>query len=496
LEPESDLLAQRRQKLAEITALVGDPFAVTRFERTHGAAEILENYQALEHQTVRLAGRIMSVRIMGQASFAHLQDQSGRIQIYVRREEVGEDVYAVFKKLDLGDFLGVEGFVFTTRTGEISVHAKRLQVLAKSLRPLPLGKEKEGQSWYDVTDVELRYRQRYVDLIVHEDVRRVFLTRSKMVSAIRQFLDGEGFMEVETPMLQPIPGGATARPFITYHNALDLELYLRIAPELYLKRLVVGGLEKVYEINRNFRNEGIDTQHNPEFTMLEAYQAYADFNDMMDLSERLIAHAAGVATGGLQVTYQGQAIDLTPPFARVKLYDAIETHSGIDFHALNGDGAAARAAAESLGVRLQPTDDFPHIVDAVFKKHVRPRLIQPTFLVEYPVELSPLAKRKPDDPTLTERFQLVIGGLELENAFSELNNPLDQRERFEMQLAQRERGDEEAHPMDEDYVTALEYGLPPTGGLGIGIDRLVMLLTDQPSIRDVILFPHRRPAGR
>jgi lysyl-tRNA synthetase class 2 len=487
-------MAQRLQKLREITETVGDPFAVTRFDRTHTAAEIKGHYAELEHQTVRVAGRMVSVRVMGKASFAHLMDTSGQIQIYVRQDDVGEDAYALFKKLDVDDFLGVEGFAFTTKTGEISVHAQRVQLLSKSLRPLPRGHEKDGQSWYDVKDVEFRYRHRYADLAVHADVRQVFLTRSRVVRAIRQYLDGQGFLEVETPMLQPIPGGATARPFVTHHNALDMDLYLRIAPELYLKRLIVGGFDRVYEINRNFRNEGMDTEHNPEFTMLEAYQVYADYEDVMRLSENLLAHVCEAVTGGLRVTYQGQEIDFSPPFARVRLYDAIESHSGIDFRSLGGDEQQARKAAEELGVPLQPTGGFAQIVDAVFKKHVRPHLLAPTFLVEYPVELSPLAKRKPDDPTMTERFQLVIGGLEMENAFSELNNPLDQRERFEAQLRQRERGDEEAHPMDEDFLLALEYGMPPTGGLGIGIDRLVMLLTDQPSIRDVILFPHRRPA--
>jgi lysyl-tRNA synthetase class 2 len=492
LEPDNDIIAQRLEKLREIQETAGDPFAVTQFDRTHTAAEVRDHYAALENRTVRVAGRIMAIRAHGRASFADVEDGSGQIQIYVKQNDVGEGAYALFKKMDVGDFVGVEGTVFTTRTGEISIHVQSLQLLAKSLRPLPLGREKDGRSWYDVTDVEFRYRHRYVDLAVHRSVREVFLTRSRVVRAIREYLDGKGFLEVETPMLQPIPGGATARPFITHHNALDMDLYLRIAPELYLKRLVVGGFERVYEINRNFRNEGIDTQHNPEFTMLEAYQAYANYEDIMGLSEDLLAYVCQAVTGGLRITYQGQEIDLTPPFRRVRLYDAIQTHSGIDFRALDGDELRARQAAARLGLELQPTDGFAQIVDAVFKKHVRPQLIAPTFLVEYPVELSPLAKRKPDDPTMTERFQLIVGGLELENAFSELNNPLDQRERFEAQLRQRQRGDEEAHPMDEDFLLALEYGMPPTGGLGIGIDRLVMLLTDQPSIRDVILFPHMR----
>lgn len=493
MESDNQILAQRLEKLQEIVETRGDPFAVTRFDRTHTAAEIRDRYAALGNRTVRVAGRMVSIRVMGKASFTHLMDASGQIQVYVRQEEVGEEVYTLFKKLDLGDFLGVEGVVFTTRTGEISVHARSLQLLAKSLRPLPLGKEKDGQSWYDLVDVELRYRQRYVDLAVHSQVREVFLTRSRVVRAAREHLDGQGFLEVETPMLQPIPGGATARPFITHHNALDMDLYLRIAPELYLKRLVVGGFERVYEINRNFRNEGIDTQHNPEFTMLEAYQAYANYEDIMRLSEELLASVCQAVKGRLQVTYQGQEIDWTPPFRRVRLYDAIEAYSGIDFRSLKGSEPEARQAAAELGIELQPSDGFAQIVDAIFKKRVRPRLIAPTFLVDYPVELSPLAKRKPDDPTMTERFQLVIGGLEVENAFSELNDPLDQRERFKAQLRQRERGDEEAHPMDEDFLLALEYGMPPTGGLGIGIDRVVMLLTDQSSIRDVILFPHMRP---
>ncbi|HIE50958.1 MAG TPA: lysine--tRNA ligase, partial [Armatimonadetes bacterium] len=355
------------------------------------------------------------------------------------------------------------------------------------------------EKYHGLTDVETRYRQRYLDLLVNPGVRRTFETRTKVIRALRHFLDEEGFWEVETPILQPVPGGATARPFVTHHQALDLDLYLRIAPELYLKRLIIGGFEKVYEISRNFRNEGIDPRHNPEFTMLEAYQAYADYHEMMNLVELLIVTACEAAVETLHLEYQGQAIDLTPPWPRVQLYEALAEHTGIDFRAMGEEEgereAAARRAAEDLGVQLQPTDDFAHIVDAVLKKRVVPRLIQPTFLIDYPVELSPLAKRKSEDPTLTERFQPFIGGLELGNAFSELNNPLDQRARFEAQLALRQRGLEEAHRMDEDFLVALEHGMPPTGGLGLGIDRLVMLLTDAASIRDVILFPQMRPVA-
>jgi len=489
---ENELRAHRIRNWEELAARAGDPFALTKYERTHLAQEIRAQFGALAGRPVRIAGRLMSFRRMGKASFAHLQDASGQIQIYFRYDDLGAQAYNQLKLIDLGDFLGVEGHVFRTRTGEITVHVHHYQVLAKALRPLP-------EKYHGLTDVETRYRQRYLDLLVNPGVRRTFETRTKVIRALRHFLDEEGFWEVETPILQPVPGGATARPFVTHHQALDLDLYLRIAPELYLKRLIIGGFEKVYEISRNFRNEGIDPRHNPEFTMLEAYQAYADYHEMMNLVELLIVTACEAAVETLHLEYQGQAIDLTPPWPRVQLYEALAEHTGIDFRAMGEEEgereAAARRAAEDLGVQLQPTDDFAHIVDAVLKKRVVPRLIQPTFLIDYPVELSPLAKRKSEDPTLTERFQPFIGGLELGNAFSELNNPLDQRARFEAQLALRQRGLEEAHRMDEDFLVALEHGMPPTGGLGLGIDRLVMLLTDAASIRDVILFPQMRPVA-
>jgi lysyl-tRNA synthetase class 2 len=387
--------------------------------------------------------------------------------------------------IDIGDFLGVEGAVFTTRTGEITIAAERLQVLAKSLRPLPA-------KWHGLRDVETRYRRRYVDLIVSPEVRRAFVVRSQVIREIRHFLDFRGFLEVETPMMQPIPGGAAARPFITHHNALDLDLYLRVAPELYLKRLIVGGFEKVYEINRNFRNEGVSSRHNPEFTMLEAYQAYADYNDMMKLVEELVEHVCGEVLGELSLTYQGKEIDMRPPWRRIGLLEAIVEHTGVDPQRLLEVGSA-RAVCRELGLPAGEDLHLSTLVNNLFEARVEPHLIQPTFVVDYPTAISPLAKRKPDNPELVERFEPFVAGQELGNAFTELNDPLDQRRRFEEQARERAAGDEEAHPMDEDYVRALEYGMPPTGGLGIGIDRLVMLLTDSASIRDVILFPQMRP---
>ena len=481
----SDLIAQRRAKLEHLVQAGCDPFRATRFQRTHLAQQILDQFAALENQQVAVAGRVRSLRRHGKAMFAHLEDGSGRIQIYFRLDDLGEARYQLLDDVDVGDFLGVTGRVFRTRTGEITVGAQDFLPLAKALRPLP-------DKWRGLKDVETRYRQRYLDLIVNPEVRAVFLARSKIVSELRRFLDERGFIEVETPMMQPIPGGAAAKPFITHHNALDLDLYLRIAPELYLKRLVVGGLERVYEINRNFRNEGISTKHNPEFTMLEVYQAYADYRDMMDLTEALVTHVCGALKSGLQITYQDQAVDLTPPWRRVRLYDAIAEHAGIDPACLDDPESARRVCAQ-LGLPADGDLPLSTMVGNVFDAFVQPKLIQPTFVLDYPTAISPLAKRKSDDREFVERFEPFVAAQELGNAFSELNDPLDQRRRFEEQVAERAAGDEEAHPMDEDYVRALEYGLPPTGGLGIGIDRLVMLLTDSPSIRDVILFPQMRP---
>jgi lysyl-tRNA synthetase class 2 len=419
-------------------------------------------------------------------TFADLLDGSGKIQLMARINTLGQEAYERFGDLDVGDLLGVEGTVLKTRTGETTVEVRQFWLLAKALRPIP-------EKWHGLKDVEVRYRQRYLDLIANPSVREIFVKRALLLRAIRQFLDERGFLEVETPILQPVYGGALARPFITHHNALDMDLYLRIAPELYLKRLLVGGFERVYEIGRNFRNEGIDARHNPEFTMLEAYQAYADYHDIMRLVEELIAFVAQSVLGTTTITYQGHTIDLTPPWRRLSLMDALKEVTGVDFLAFRDDDERARAIGRQLGLSIEPTDHWGRVLDEALKKKVVPTLIQPTFLLDYPVEISPLAKRKPDDPTMTERFQGFIGGLEVANAFSELNDPLDQRERFEMQQRLRERGDVEAHPLDWDFVTALEYGMPPTGGLGIGIDRLMMLFTNSPSIREVILFPLLRP---
>ncbi len=496
MEPDSELVAQRLEKLERLVAAGRDPFEVTRFEVTHDAARVVEQFERLEGSEARLAGRLHSLRGKGKAAFWDLHDASGKIQIFVTLDRLGEENYRLLTEtLDAGDIIGVRGEVMKTRMGEVSIHADEVVVLAKALRPPPLGKEKDGQTWHRLADVEQRYRQRYVDLFVNRDVREVFDARSKIVAALRRTLDGLDFLEVETPMLQPIQGGAAARPFVTHHNALDMALFLRIAPELYLKRLLVGGFERVYEINRNFRNEGIDTAHNPEFTMLEAYRAYADYHDIMDLTEKLVCAACEAVHGGLTVTFGGEAIDLTPPWRRVKLYQVVAEATGHDLSAVGGDEAAARRVAAEVGVAIQPSDGFGQIVDAILKKHVFPLTRQPTFIIEYPLELSPLAKRKPGEPEVTDRFQPVIGGLEVGNAFSELNHPIDQRQRFEAQANRAARGDDEAMPYDEDFVTALEYGMPPAGGLGIGIDRLVMLLTDQHSIRDVILFPTLRPEG-
>jgi lysyl-tRNA synthetase class 2 len=478
-----ELLRIRREKLREVREAGVEPYG-RRFERTHSAAEIKSDFEQFEGKEVTIAGRLMAKRGHGKAAFGDLQDFSGRIQIHVRQDEVGPEAYQLFKKIDIGDILGVRGTVFRTRTGEITVGVKELTLLAKSLRPLP-------EKWHGLRDVELRSRQRYLDLIVNPEVRQTFILRSKIIREIRRFLDDRGFLEVETPMMQPIAGGAAARPFITYHNALDLKLYLRIAPELYLKRLLVGGFEKVYEINRNFRNEGLSTRHNPEFTMLELYQAYADYTDMMVLTEELISSVARTVLGTEEIRYGEAVINLRPPWPRRTFLDAVKERSGVDFGGL--DTAAAREAARRLGVEVAENALWGEAVNAVFEELVEPELIQPTFIIDYPVDISPLAKRKEDDPRLTYRFELFIAGREIANAFSELNDPLDQRERFLKQIEKRQAGDEEAHMFDADYVTALEYGMPPAGGLGIGIDRLVMLLTDAASIREVILFPLHRP---
>ncbi len=483
----SELLQVRRDKLAALREQGQDPFVITKFDVTHHSDEIKNRFEEIEGQAVRLAGRLMSKRGMGKAVFSDLQDGAGRIQLYVRIDDVGEEALAAFKKYDIGDIVGVEGEVFRTKRGEISVKAKTVTLLSKSLLPLP-------EKFHGLTDVETRCRQRYVDLIMNPDVKRNFVIRSQFIKHVRDFMDARGYMEVETPVLNTISGGATARPFITHHNTLDIDMYMRIATELPLKRLIVGGLERVYEMGRIFRNEGMDNRHNPEFTTIELYQAYADFNDMMDLFEDLLTSATQKILGTYQLQWQGQDIDLTPGWPRLPMYEAVKQYTGLDFMAMDTDEEAV-AAAKSIGVELPETADktWGNALYEVFDQRVEEKLIQPTFITMHPVDVSPLAKRSPKDPRLTERFELFICRSEMGNAFSELNDPIDQRQRFQKQVEMRARGDDEASMMDEDYITALEYGLPPTGGMGIGIDRCVMLLTNNDSIREVLLFPTMKP---
>lgn len=483
----SELLQIRRDKLADLREKGQDPFVITKFDVTHHSNEIKDGFETLEGRIVRLAGRLMSKRGMGKAVFADLQDGAGRIQLYIRIDDVGEEALAVFKKYDIGDIVGVEGEVFRTKRGEISIKAKTITLLSKSLLPLP-------EKFHGLTDVETRCRQRYVDLIMNPDVKRNFIVRSQFIKYVRDFMDARGYMEVETPVLNTISGGATARPFITHHNTLDIDMYMRIATELPLKRLIVGGLERVYEMGRIFRNEGMDNRHNPEFTTIELYQAYADFNDMMDLFEDLLSSAAQKILGTYQLQWQGQEIDLTPGWPRLPMYEAVKQYTGLDFMAIDTDEEAV-AAAKSIGVELPETADktWGNALYEVFDQRVEDKLIQPTFITMHPVDVSPLAKRSPKDPRLTERFELFICRSEMGNAFSELNDPIDQRQRFQKQVELRAKGDDEAGMMDEDYITALEYGLPPTGGMGIGIDRCVMLLTNNDSIREVLLFPTMKP---
>ncbi len=489
-KPEMDLGEQtrvRREKLAELQAAGEDPFQLTRFDWDATSRQIKENFDAMEGKPVKVAGRLMSKRGMGKVSFCDLQDKDGRIQLYARQDEMDEAVYKKFKKFDIGDIVGVDGEVFRTQRGEMSVRAKDITLLSKSLLPLP-------EKFHGLQDKELRYRQRYVDLMVNPDVKSNFLVRSKFIKHVRDFMDGRGYIEVETPVLNTISGGATARPFITHHNTLDIDMYMRIATELPLKRLIVGGMDRVYEIGRIFRNEGMDPKHNPEFTTIELYQAYADFNDMMDLFEDLLSSAAQKLLGTYQVQWQGEDIDLTPGWPRMPMHEAVKQYCGIDFMTIGSDEEAV-AAAKSIGVELPETADktWGNALYECFDQKVEEKLIQPTFITMHPVDVSPLAKRSPKDPRLTERFELFICHSEMGNAFSELNDPIDQRQRFQKQVEMRAKGDDEAGMMDEDFLTALEYGMPPTGGLGIGIDRCVMLLTGADTIRDVILFPTMKP---
>ena len=484
---ENELRQIRLNKLQALQEAGQDPFQITKAEQTHHTADVRADFDALENTDVTLCGRMMSRRDMGKANFVDLSDRTGRMQIYVRMNDVGEDVFRAFKKWDIGDLFQVTGFVFKTRTGEISVHAKELKLLTKSLLPLP-------EKFHGLTDLELRYRQRYVDLIVNPEVKRNFVIRSKFIKHVRDFLDERGYMEVETPVLNTISGGATARPFITHHNTLDIDMYMRIATELPLKRLIVGGLDRVYEIGRIFRNEGMDPKHNPEFTTVELYQAYTDFNGMMDLFEDLLSSAAQKILGTYQVEWQGEQIDLTPGWPRLNMHEAVKQYTGIDFMAISSDEEAV-AAAKAIGVELPETADptWGNALYETFDQKVEEKLVQPTFITMHPVDVSPLAKRSPQDPRLTERFELFICRSEMGNAFSELNDPIDQKQRFQKQVELRAKGDSEAGMMDEDYINALEYGLPPTGGLGIGIDRCVMLLTNSDTIREVILFPTMKP---
>ena len=488
MEDSSGLSHQRREKLEEIRQFGVQPYPYN-YSPNYTTREIHEQFANIQHEPdetkpVCIAGRIMTRRDHGKSGFAHIQDMSGRIQIFVRQNSVGEEAYLVYKTFDVGDVIGVDGFVFRTRTDEITVMVNAIKLLAKALRPLP-------EKWHGLQDKETRYRQRYADLIVNPEVKKVFINRTRIIQAIREFLNSQDFIEVETPILQPIYGGAFARPFVTHYNALDTQFYLRIANELYLKRLIVGGFDRVYEFARDFRNEGMDRDHNPEFTMLELYQAYADYEDMMGLMENLVAHTAETVLDTTEISYQGEVISLAPPWRRVTMIESIAQETGVDVEKLRCE--QLRDMVLKAGVELEGTESRGHLITALFDKLVEPNLVQPTFVCDYPIETSPLAKKKRGNDNLVERFESFICRMEVGNAFSELNNPIDQRERFIEQARKWEAGDQEAFMMDEDYLRALEYGMPPTGGLGIGIDRLTMLLTDQSSIRDVILFPQMRP---
>ncbi len=477
----NQLLKVRREKLAALQEAGKDPFQITKYDVTHHSTDIKDNFETLEGQVVRIAGRIMSKRVMGKASFCNIQDLPGNIQSYVARDSIGEESYADFKKYDVGDIVGIEGEVFKTKTGEISVHAAKVTLLTKSLQILP-------EKYHGLTNTDLRYRQRYTDLIMNADVKETFIKRSKILKSIRSYLDAQGFMEVETPMLVANAGGASARPFNTHYNALDEDVKLRISLELYLKRLIVGGLERVYEIGRVFRNEGVDTRHNPEFTLMELYQAYTDYYGMMDLTENMFRYLAEEVCGSTTITYGPHTIDLGKPFERLTMIEAVKKYAGVDFDEV-ADTEAAKALAKERHIEFEDRHEKGDILNLFFEEYVEEHLIQPTFIMDHPVEISPLTKRKPDKPDYVERFELFINGWEMCNAYSELNDPIDQRERFKAQEAALAKGDEEANTTDEDFMNALEIGMPPTGGIGYGIDRLVMLLTDSPAIRDVLLFP-------
>lgn len=486
--PQQDVSEQHRIRLGKLQAMQEagtDPFVLTKYDVTHHSADVKENFETLEGKTVRVAGRMMSKRVMGKASFCNIQDLQGNIQSYVARDSIGEEPYKAFKKFDIGDIIGIEGEVFQTKTGEISIHASQITLLSKSLQVLP-------EKFHGITNTDMRYRQRYVDLIMNQEVKDTFIKRSKIISAIRKYLDGQGFMEVETPMLVSNAGGAAARPFETHFNALDLDIKLRISLELYLKRLIVGGMERVYEIGRVFRNEGLDTRHNPEFTLMELYQAYTDYHGMMDLTENLYRYVAKEVLGTTKITYNGIEMDLGKPFERITMLDAVKKYAGVDFNEIH-TLEEARAVAKEHHIEYEERHQKGDILNLFFEEFVEKHLLQPTFVMDHPIEISPLTKKKPENPDYVERFEFFMNGWEMANAYSELNDPIDQRERFKAQEALLAQGDEEANTTDEDFLYALELGMPPTGGIGFGIDRMVMLLTDSPAIRDVLFFPTMKP---
>lgn len=487
-EQFNELIMQRRQKFFDMQAAGKDPFDVYKVERTHTSEQIKENFDTLEGTEVTVAGRLMSKRVHGKAGFSDIHDRYGKIQLYIRIDDVGEEKLKEYKSFDIGDLVSIKGRVFKTKTEEVSIHITDFQLISKSLKPLP-------EKWHGLKDPDLRYRQREVDLIMNQDVRETFIKRTQIIKGIREFLDNRGYLEVETPILSPIAGGAAARPFMTHHNALDIDMYLRIATELYLKRLIVGGFEKVYDMGKNFRNEGIDIRHNPEFTMIELYEAYADYNDMMNILENMVAEVCQKVNGTTKITYQGTEIDFTPPWRRITMVDAVKEYGGVDFNTINSD-EEARAIAKEKHLEFKKEIENctkGDILNAMFEEYAEEHMIQPTFVCDYPVEISPLTKKKRGNPAFTERFEGFVFGRELCNAYSELNDPIVQRDRFMQQLKERELGDDEAYVIDEEFMNALEIGMPPTGGLGMGIDRLVMLLTDAYSIRDVILFPTMKP---